>query len=144
MANPYQTTHGQSHTPEYNVWQMIKQRCYNKRAPNYKLYGGRGIKVDPCWINSFETFLADMGPRPAIRYTIERVNNNGDYSKSNCIWATRKTQGYNRNTNKLDLSTANLIRQLYATGHYTQIYLAEEFGVGEGTISEVITRKRWQ
>lgn len=63
----------------------------------YKDYGARGIDVCSRWL-SFEPFLADMGICPPT-LTLERVNNERGYSKSNCVWADRKTQANNKRNN---------------------------------------------
>ena len=84
---------------EYDIYKQMRQRCYNKNHISYKNYGGRGIKVCNRWKESFLNFLEDMGPRPGNKYSIERKNNNDNYTPNNCIWALRSTQNKNRRNN---------------------------------------------
>ena len=76
------------------------QRCTNKNSKDYDDYGGSGIVVCKRWLNSFENFLSDMGEMPE-GMTIERKNNNGNYTPANCIWATRRDQVLNRYNTRL-------------------------------------------
>lgn len=78
----------------------MKARCSNPRSIVWPLYGGRGITVCRRW-KAFEAFFADMGPRPSPHHTIERKDNCGDYTPSNCIWATRKQQMNNQRNNHI-------------------------------------------
>ena len=97
-GNALARTHGLSNTREYKAWGQMIQRCTNPNNPDYHYYGERGIQVCRRW-RKFENFLADMGPCPP-GLTLDRKNNDKNYSPSNCRWATRKTQMRNtRNTN---------------------------------------------
>lgn len=85
--------------PEYNIWSAMLDRCNNRKNPQYKDYGGRGIRVDPRWFN-YKHFLEDMGRRPSPELTLDRRHNDRGYSKKNCRWATRKEQSANRRISK--------------------------------------------
>lgn len=83
-------------TPEYRSWSAAKTRCFNPNADNYEHYGGRGITMCADWRDSFETFLADMGPRPAGTSLDRYPDNAGDYEPGNCRWATARQQRANQ------------------------------------------------
>lgn len=84
-------THGMSGLPEYRLWKNMIARCRYVDIKRYSSYAGRGIRVADEW-NDFEKFYADMGPRPSPAYSLERLNNDGNYEPGNVVWATRKEQ----------------------------------------------------
>jgi hypothetical protein len=94
------TSHGGTGTSEFNVWQMMWQRCTNAKQNSYPRYGGRGIRVCDRWL-SFDNFRSDMGPKPTPIHKLERVNNDGDYEPANCRWATPLEQGRNKANNRI-------------------------------------------
>jgi len=93
--------HGRSHSAEYGIWRAIKSRCYNPNTINHSRYGGKGVAVCDRWLDSFENFFADMGPRPSSRHSIERKDGTKGYCQDNCVWATYKQQARNTSSNHL-------------------------------------------
>jgi hypothetical protein len=90
--------HGLKRHPLYSVWVIMRQRCNNFDGQGYENYGGRGIKVCARW-NDFQNFFDDMSPTYEKGLSIERKDNDGDYCKDNCIWATRYDQSRNKRNN---------------------------------------------
>jgi hypothetical protein len=86
--------HGLTLTPEHRVWRNIRQRCENPNDDHYSRYGAVGIRVCERW-QVFENFIADMGPRPSAKHTIDRKNGKGHYEPGNCRWATAIEQNNN-------------------------------------------------
>jgi len=99
-ARLLKTTHGMCGTREYRSWASMVERCNNEKGRSYDRYGGRGIEVCDRWRNSFENFYTDMGDRPP-GMSLDRIDNNGDYTPDNCRWATAKEQSRNRRSNRL-------------------------------------------
>lgn len=97
------TTHGHTinskESPTFLSWKAMRTRCYNQKHVAYHNYGGRGVKVCEEWVNSFEAFLRDMGVRPD-GLTLDRIDNNMDYTPFNCKWSTKSEQRKNQRPRK--------------------------------------------
>lgn len=87
-----------SRMPEGDTWRNMIARCTNPNHKDYRYYGGRGIRVCGRWLDSFANFYADMGSRPRGAYSIDRIDNDGNYEPSNCRWATAIEQNMNKRT----------------------------------------------
>jgi hypothetical protein len=83
-------------SPEYVSWRGMINRCTNKNVCGFHLYGGRGIKVCDQWRYSFARFLADVGRRPTLSHSLDRINVDGNYEPGNVRWATPMEQTHNR------------------------------------------------
>jgi hypothetical protein len=106
------TTHGKSNSSEYKAWISMRDRCLNEKHASYGGYGGRGITVCERWRSSFENFYEDMGDKPSPTRSLDRIDNEGNYScgkceeckengwNANCRWATPWEQAQNRRPNK--------------------------------------------
>ena len=93
--------HGYRNSIEYTVWSSMCQRCSNPNNPNYNCYGGRGIKVCEEWQKDFLIFLKDVGERPSIEHSLDRIDVNGNYEPDNVRWVLKKEQASNRRTFKM-------------------------------------------
>jgi len=79
--------------PEYRVFMSAKNRCNNPKNPDYRNYGGRGIRL---LFQSYHEIIEDIGERPTKKHSIDRIDNNGDYMKGNIRWVTRLIQNNNK------------------------------------------------
>lgn len=119
-------------TETYRSWQMMKNRCLNRKDVQWKDYGGRGIKVCKRWMK-FENFLEDMGERPK-GCSLDRKNNNKNYCKSNCRWTTPKQQARNKRNNYFINLKGKQI---------TLAELAEQTGINRSTLKYRIDKLKW-
>ena len=129
MGHP--PTHGMRHTPIYNVWCHMKARCQRVTDPDFRHYGGRGIKVCERW-QQFENFLSDMGERPEGG-SLDRIDANGNYEPSNCRWLPRNEQV--RNQRKTKFVILNGERMIQADA-------ARALGVLPQTVADWLSGKR--
>lgn len=119
-------------TRAYSIWKNMKTRCGNPRSKCWSVYGGRGIRVCKRW-GRFENFLADMG-EPPEGMTLDRKDNDGNYSKRNCRWATPREQSLNSRT----------ITWLEHEGRKMSLSdWAREIGVTSSTMSLRVKRVGW-
>lgn len=97
-AHGCKTSRRDRRSPEIEMtarcWHAMRHRCRSPAALNFERYGGRGIKICRRW-SKFDCFLSDMGVRPSLDHSIERINVDGDYEPSNCRWATKAEQRRN-------------------------------------------------
>lgn len=93
--------HGLSGSPEYRLWNGMKQRCHSPHARHYAYYGGRGIAVCQEWRDSFLAFYQHVGPRPTDKHQLDRIDNDGDYEPGNVRWVLPAKQQRNRRSTHL-------------------------------------------
>lgn len=122
--------------PLYRTWIGIKERCFNSTNPAYKDYGGRGITVSKEWLEDFLNFVEDMGPRPAL-HSVERIDNDGNYCKENCKWATAAEQVCNQRTAVTKLTDQDLVDIYHANRDLPSKILADAYGVSSKTILNI-------
>lgn len=125
------TKHNLSYTAEYTAWASIIQRCENKKSKAFIYYGARGITVCEEWKNSFEAFYRDMGTRPSPQHSIDRKDNNGNYCKENCRWATKLEQANNKRSN---------VTYLYKGSKQTIAQIARDSGLNYDLLKSKLAR----
>jgi hypothetical protein len=134
--------HGLSKLPQYTIWTGAIGRCENIRNSEYPNYGGRGIKVCARWRNDFKAFLADMPHWPGKGWSIDRIDNNGDYEPGNCKWSTPREQARNRRSCKLTFEEAVRIAICGLNGEASKTLVAK-FGIGRRNVAQIMAGKNW-
>lgn len=129
-------------TPEYRVWMSMKNRCLNENDDDFPLYGGRGITVCEQWINSFKQFLSDMGQRPSLGHSIDRIDNAGNYEPNNCRWGTHYQQAQNRSSTILDTEDVRRVFRLRAQG-LVLTTIASTVGISLSHVAQILSGHCW-
>lgn len=135
-------THGESNSLEMKSWKSMLARCYNPSANGYKNYGGKGIVVCDRWRESIENFIEDMGRRPSIKYTLDRIDSSKGYCKENCRWATPAVQQRNKSSTKLTESIVATCREKYKNGVSVRS-LSKKYAIAAPTLYDAIRRLTW-
>ena len=123
----------------WNSWSNMTRRCTNPNHPRYADWGGRGITIDPRWAD-FRNFLADMGERPPGT-TLHRKDNDGNYCRENCEWATPAVQAAATRSVKLTPALVARIVQLSEDG-MTMTAIVKVLGIGRHTVSKALFNAR--
>lgn len=126
------TKHSMCGTRIYRIWCVMKDRCYNKKTPNYKFYGKKGVSVCKEWLNFKPFYDWALKNNYNEKLTIDRINFKGNYEPDNCRWVTMKTQNRNKSSNRL-IKFENETKCLSAW--------AETIGINETSLSNRI--KNW-
>lgn len=116
IENAIQRTTGAWRHPLYSIWGGVKARCFNEKYHKYAAYGGRGITLAPEWRDDFFAFVDGVGPRPGPSFSLDRIDNDGNYEPGNVRWATRSEQRSNTRhvgAMQLDLATLRAERDLW-------------------------------
>ena len=98
QENSKKPVHGMYKSRPFSIWHSMKQRCLNPNCEQFEYYGGKGVKVCEKWM-TFTGFWEDMKNGYSDELTLDRIDGNGNYERSNCRWATRQEQSENKSSN---------------------------------------------
>ena len=115
-------------------------RCIYPTRSDYKWYSGKGVTVCAEWRHSFSRFLADMGSRPSLKHSLDRLDSGGRYSIENCRWATRSQQARNRRSRIPVKIVARIKAALAEPGRPSMRKLASRFGISPDTVRRIAQR----
>lgn len=134
-------------TTLHTLWGNIKSRCLNKNSKIYKFYGARGIKMYKPWINNYALFkswvLKNIGDRPTVMHSLDRINVNGNYTPGNLRWATREEQAQNMRAS----TKKEIVIDIYTKFHKDKKTVAElikEYDMPRQTIYYIVTQRNWK
>jgi len=137
-------SHGLTGTKCYKAWEQIKMRCYSENNPRYKTYGGRGIKLYEPWIKdplAFVTYIKSLDNAEKDGYSIDRINNDGNYEPGNLKWSTDKEQGRNMTTTVINIETANKIKELLKEHKPSEV--AKILNIKRHIVNNILYRQSW-
>ena len=147
--SPRFTIHGNYKVPEYQAWRNMIDRCTDSKRHDWHRYGGRGITVCQRWRNSYESFFADMGPRPSPQHSIDRIDNDGNYEPGNCRWATVAEQASNKSNNRYltfdgqTLTVSQWARKLGIKVDVLNLRLSHYNWTVERALTQPVRPRRW-
>jgi len=124
------------------TYYAMRSRCLSERFYNFHLYGGRGIKIDKQWMSfrSFKAWAISAGWKPGLQ--IDRIDQNGDYTPSNCRFVTSKINNRNRRNNKLNDEKVSEIRKMLHEGKNGP-EIASKFGIHKSLVYRIKLNQNW-
>lgn len=146
-ARELSRTHGMSKSLEYQIWRSMINRCTNSNDKGYRRYGGRGIEVCARWHNSFESFYEDMGKKPGPEYSIDRIDNDGNYEPGNCQWIPLSANSAKQSSNvfvtrnSLTLCIADWARELGVKGSEINYWLYQRNFTPDQAVAHVALKQ---